>query len=81
MYETELSEIVGSSTSGMVGDCLKGPFVVPGRLTGDSFRNFLDHDVPILLENVFLERLVVLAKQQRNFEIKCILIGWRSRRF
>jgi hypothetical protein len=43
----------------IVGDCLAGPHVLPHRLTGSHYRDFLLHDLPKLLENV---PLVVRAR-------------------
>jgi hypothetical protein len=37
---------------GIVGDCLLGPFVLPERLNGDDYRDFLENDLPLLLEEV-----------------------------
>lgn len=38
--------------AGIVGDCLVGPFVFPERLNGVIYRNFLENELPILLEDV-----------------------------
>jgi hypothetical protein len=38
--------------AGIVGDCLVGPHVLPHRLTGTHYRDFLLHDLPKLLEDV-----------------------------
>lgn len=38
--------------AGIVGDFLIGPFFLPGRLDGLSYRHFLENDLPILLEDV-----------------------------
>jgi hypothetical protein len=35
-----------------VGDCSVGPHVLPHRLTGNHYRDFLVHDLPKLLEDV-----------------------------
>src|SRR5678816_129152 len=40
---------------GIVGDHLIGPFFLPARLTGDVYRQFLEHDLPTLLEDVPLQ--------------------------
>lgn len=37
---------------GIVGDFLIGPFFLPGRLTGEIYRRFLEEDLPTLLEEV-----------------------------
>jgi hypothetical protein len=37
---------------GIFGDCLVGPHVLPHRLTGNHYRDFLLHDLPKLLEAV-----------------------------
>lgn len=37
---------------GIIGDYLIGPFFLPGRLNGNSYRDFLQHDLPTLLEDV-----------------------------
>lgn len=37
---------------GIVGDCLIGPVFLPGRLTGEVYRNFLEHTLPGFLEEV-----------------------------
>lgn len=37
---------------GIIGDHLIGPFFLPGRLTGRSYRHFLQHELPLLLEDV-----------------------------
>jgi hypothetical protein len=39
----------------IVGDCLIGPHVLPCRLTGNHYRDFLLHNLPKLLEAVPLE--------------------------
>lgn len=36
----------------IVGDCLIGPYVLPPRLTGDVYRNFLLNVVPELPEDI-----------------------------
>jgi hypothetical protein len=36
----------------IVGDCFVGPHVLPHRLTGSHYRDFLLHDLPKLLEDV-----------------------------
>jgi hypothetical protein len=38
--------------AGIVGDCLVGPPVLPHRLAGNHYRDFLSHDLPELLEDV-----------------------------
>jgi hypothetical protein len=38
--------------AGIVGDRLVGPHVLPHRLTGNHYRDFLSHDLPKLLEDV-----------------------------
>jgi hypothetical protein len=38
--------------AGIVGDCLVGPHVLPHRLTGNHYRDFLLHNLPNLLEDV-----------------------------
>lgn len=38
--------------AGIVGDFLIGPFFLPGRLDGQSYRRFLEDNLPILLEDV-----------------------------
>jgi hypothetical protein len=38
--------------AGIVGDCLVGPHVLPHRLTGNHYRDFLSHALPKLLEDV-----------------------------
>jgi hypothetical protein len=40
--------------TGTAGDCLVGPHVLPHRLTGNHYRDFLSHDLPKLLEDVLL---------------------------
>jgi hypothetical protein len=35
-----------------VGDCLVGPHVLPHRLTGNHYRDFLLHDLSKILEDV-----------------------------
>jgi hypothetical protein len=40
--------------AGIVGDCLVGPHVMPHRLSGNHYRDFLSHDLPKLLEDVEL---------------------------
>jgi len=37
---------------GIVGDHLLGPYVLPARLNGTEFLNFIRQTLPILLENV-----------------------------
>lgn len=37
---------------GIVGDCLIGPVFLPGRLTGEVYRNFLENTLPGFLEDV-----------------------------
>jgi hypothetical protein len=37
---------------GLIGDCFVGPHVLPHRLTGNKYRDFLLHDLPKLLEDV-----------------------------
>lgn len=37
---------------GIIGDHLIGPFFLPGRLTGDSYRHFLQYELPLLLEDL-----------------------------
>jgi hypothetical protein len=38
--------------AGIVGDCLVGPHVLPHRLTGNHYRDFLSYDLPKPLEGV-----------------------------
>ena len=38
--------------AGIVGNCLIGPVVLPNRLTGQQYLNFLQTDLPALLEEV-----------------------------
>jgi hypothetical protein len=38
--------------AGIVDDCIEGPHVLPHRLTGNSYRDFLLHDFPKLLQVV-----------------------------
>jgi hypothetical protein len=38
--------------AGIAGDCLVGPHVLPHRLTGNHYLDFLLHDLPKLLEDV-----------------------------
>jgi hypothetical protein len=38
--------------AGIVRDCLAGLHVLPHRLTGKHYRDFLLHDLPELLEGV-----------------------------
>jgi hypothetical protein len=38
--------------AGIVGDWLVGPLVLPHRLTGNHYRDFLLYDLPKLLEDV-----------------------------
>jgi hypothetical protein len=52
----------------IVGDCIVGPHVLPHRLTGNHYRDFLLHDLSKLLEvtgsqstNVFRHILTVLC--------------------
>jgi hypothetical protein len=40
--------------AGIAGDCLVGPHVLPHRLTGNHYREFLLYDLPKLLEYVLL---------------------------
>ena len=37
---------------GIVGDCLIGPIILPARLTGEVYRNFLEETLPQSLEDV-----------------------------
>jgi len=39
---------------GVIGDQLIGPYIFPQRLTGDIYANFLQEELPALLENVAL---------------------------
>ena len=41
--------------AGVVGDKLIGPHVLPGRLNGDGYRQFLENHLPSLLEDVPLD--------------------------
>jgi hypothetical protein len=36
--------------AGIIGNVLVGPHVLPQRLTGNSYRHFLENDLPTLLE-------------------------------
>jgi hypothetical protein len=38
--------------AGIIGDVLVGPRVLPQRLTGNSFRHFLENNLPTLLEDL-----------------------------
>jgi hypothetical protein len=38
--------------AGIVSDCLVGPYVLPHRLTGNHYQDFLLNDLPKLLEDV-----------------------------
>lgn len=38
--------------AGIVGDCLIGPFFLPPILNGQTYRNFLEEELPALLEDV-----------------------------
>lgn len=40
---------------GVLGDRIIGPFVFDGHLNGESYLNFLENDLPILLENIPLD--------------------------
>jgi hypothetical protein len=40
--------------AGIVGDCSAGPHILPHRLTGNHYPDFLLRDLPKLLENVSL---------------------------
>lgn len=40
---------------GIIGDHLIGPFFLPGRLNGNFYCNFLQNDLPLLLENIPLQ--------------------------
>src|SRR5678816_2810305 len=40
---------------GIVGGPLIGPLFLPARLTGDVYRQFLEHDLPTLLEDIPLQ--------------------------
>ncbi|KMQ92230.1 hypothetical protein RF55_7819 [Lasius niger] len=37
---------------GIVGDWLIGPVFLPRRLTAEAYRNFLEHSLPALLEEI-----------------------------
>jgi hypothetical protein len=39
-------------SAGIIGDCLVSPHLLPQRLTGNHYRDFLLHDPPELLEEV-----------------------------
>lgn len=41
--------------AGIVGDCVIGPHFLPQRLNGVTYRNLLEHELPILMENVPLD--------------------------
>lgn len=41
--------------AGIIGDFLIGPFLLPNRLTGPLYRDFLENSLPELLEDVPLE--------------------------
>jgi hypothetical protein len=41
-----------SSSGGIVADCFVGPNILPHRLTGNHYRDFLLRDLPKLLEDV-----------------------------
>lgn len=41
---------------GVIGDFLIGPHFLPGRLTGEQYRQFIEHVLPELLEDVPLEQ-------------------------
>jgi hypothetical protein len=47
--------------AGIAEDCSVGPHVLPHRLTGNYYRDFLSHDLPKLLEDI---PLVVRARMQ-----------------
>jgi hypothetical protein len=38
--------------TGIIGDCVIAPQVLPHRLTGNHYPDFLSHDLPKLLEDV-----------------------------
>jgi hypothetical protein len=40
---------------GVIGDQLIGPYIFPQRLTGDIYANFLQDELPTLLEDVPLQ--------------------------
>lgn len=37
---------------GVIGDQLTGPYILRQRLTGDIYANFLQHELPALLQKV-----------------------------
>lgn len=41
--------------AGLLNDSLIGPFILPNRLNGDTYLNFLRNELPILLEDVPLD--------------------------
>lgn len=41
--------------AGIIGDYLIGPMFLPDRLNGQNYRNFLENDLPTLLDDVPLE--------------------------
>ena len=40
--------------AGIVGDRIKGPYVLPNRLTGAIYHQFLSNELPIMLEEISL---------------------------
>jgi len=40
---------------GVIGDQLIDPYIFPQRLTGDIYANFLQDELPAILENVPLQ--------------------------
>lgn len=38
--------------AGIVGDCIIGPYLLPPRLNAESYLNFLEHELPPLMEDV-----------------------------
>jgi hypothetical protein len=40
---------------GVIGDQLIGPYIFPQHMTGDIYANFLQEELPALLENVPLQ--------------------------
>ena len=48
---------------GVIGDQLTGLYIFPQRLTGDIYTNFLQDELPALLENVPLQTLLQMYYQ------------------
>jgi hypothetical protein len=44
-----------NASSGVIGDQLNVPYIMPQRLTGDSYANVMQDEPPAVLENVLLQ--------------------------